>query len=299
MDLLFKEITLLTCKEAELLPKSVLAAPGWWWLKDRCGSCGTGKDDAQRTVDSAVTVGSTGFIYDEGFSVDNRYGFIRPALRVLNPEAFRIGVFEKIALFGVTWQRVSYDLLLCDDETFGQGCFDKTTGNYEDSDIKRRIESKAAELCIVFLGDSVKVLEVTYLSKNVPELKYVDGKSDWIDLSLAEDLDIKAGEFKLVSLGVSIRLPDGYEMVIVPRSSLFKNYGIIQANCFGVIDETYGKESSDDVLGFPAYATRDVHIDAGTRICQFRIQEHQPKLRFVTVPPHEGTKRGGFGSTGK
>lgn len=140
-------------------------------------------------------------------------------------------------------------------------------------------------------------LEIRYLSPEIDELCYVAGKSDWIDLRAAETVTLKAGEFRLIPLGVAMKLPAGYEAHVVPRSSTFKNFGVLQANSIGVIDESYC--GSNDQWMFPAYAVRDTVIRVNDRICQFRIMEHQPKLEFVRRDALEDSDRGGFGSTGK
>ena len=121
-------------------------------------------------------------------------------------------------------------------------------------------------------------------------------QGDWIDLCAAETVTMHAGEFRIISLGVSMQLPEGYEAHIVPRSSTFRKWGILQANSMGVIDESYCGD--DDVWGFPALAMRDTTIARGDRICQFRIVENQPALHFVKVETLGGPDRGGFGSTG-
>ena len=146
-----------------------------------------------------------------------------------------------------------------------------------------------------------ETIRITYLSDKIDKLRYIDGKSDWIDLRAAEHVVLKAGEFRLISLGVSMRLPDGYEAVVVPRSSTYKNFGIIQANSCGVIDESYGKYSCEDVWCMPVIAMRDTEININDRICQFRIQKHQPGIIFEEADPEEmkGEARGGFGITGK
>ena len=120
---------------------------------------------------------------------------------------------------------------------------------------------------------------------------------DWIDLRAAEDVELKAGEYKLISLGVSMKLPYGYEAVVVPRSSTFKHWGIIQTNHMGVIDNSYSGD--DDVWKFPAYATKDVLIEKNSRICQFRIQRSMPRLDLITVDKLDDVNRGGFGTSGK
>lgn len=141
------------------------------------------------------------------------------------------------------------------------------------------------------------VLKIKYHSKEIQKLTYIAGKSDWIDLRSAENVALKKGEFRLISLGVSIQLPKGYEAVIVPRSSTYKNFGIIQTNHMGVIDETYCGDN--DLWMMPALAVRDTQIMVNDRICQFRIQKHQPQIIFEEAECLSNPDRGGIGSTGK
>lgn len=143
----------------------------------------------------------------------------------------------------------------------------------------------------------MKEIKVKYFVDGIDELCYVAGKSDWIDLHAAEDVTLKAGEFRLIPLGVAVALPEGYEAHIVPRSSTFKNYGILQTNSMGVVDCSYCGDN--DQWRMPVYATRDVTIEKNARICQFRIMENQPPLTFTRVERLDGPDRGGFGSTGK
>ena len=119
---------------------------------------------------------------------------------------------------------------------------------------------------------------------------------DWIDLRSAVDAELWKGGFYLISLGISMQLPDGYEAHIVPRSSTFKNWGLIQTNGIGIIDNSYC--GNNDIWKFPALATRDTVIHKNDRICQFRIVKKQPDLEFVTVYHLDNKDRGGFGSTG-
>ncbi|MBQ9617897.1 MAG: deoxyuridine 5'-triphosphate nucleotidohydrolase [Oscillibacter sp.] len=143
----------------------------------------------------------------------------------------------------------------------------------------------------------METILVRYLADGLPELGYIDGKSDWVDLYAAETVTLSAGDFRLIPLGVAIALPDGYEAHIVPRSSTFRNYGVLQTNSMGVVDNSY--RGDGDEWKFPAYATRNTTIPKGARICQFRITRNQPALRFESVEHLDGPNRGGFGSTGK
>ena len=141
-----------------------------------------------------------------------------------------------------------------------------------------------------------ETIRIKYHSDKIEKLTYIDGKSDWIDLRAAEDVSLKKGEFHLVKLGVSMQLPKGYEAIVVPRSSTFKNFGVIQTNHMGVIDETYC--GTDDVWMVPVLAVRDTEIHINDRLCQFRIQKHQPEICFEEAETLGEINRGGFGSTG-
>ena len=122
-------------------------------------------------------------------------------------------------------------------------------------------------------------------------------KGDLIDLRAAEDVEMKAGDFKLISLGVSMKLPEGWKAQMYPRSSTFKNFGIIQANSVGQIDNSYS--GTNDIWKFPAIALRDTVIHKNDRICQFEIVPVQPPIRFTEVQVLDDEDRGGIGSTGK
>ena len=120
---------------------------------------------------------------------------------------------------------------------------------------------------------------------------------DWVDLRAAEDVNMWEGEYRLISLGVSMKLPEGYEAHIVPRSSTFRHWGIIQANHMGVVDNSYC--GNNDIWKFPAIALRDTTIYKNERICQFRIVKKQPTLKFNEVDKLTDEDRGGFGSSGR
>lgn len=140
-------------------------------------------------------------------------------------------------------------------------------------------------------------IRIKYFSDQIEKLTYIENKSDWIDLRAAEDVSLKKGDFALIPLGVAMELPTGYEAHVVPRSSTFKNFGIIQTNHMGVIDETYCGDN--DQWFMPALAVRDTEIHINDRICQFRIMKHQPAIEFCETDILSNPDRGGHGSTGK
>ena len=138
-------------------------------------------------------------------------------------------------------------------------------------------------------------IKIRYLETGLVEITSWD-LADWIDLRSAETVCLYKGEKALLRLGVAMKLPDGYEAILAPRSSTFKNYGIIQTNGIGIIDSTYC--GNNDEWMMPVLATREIMIHKNDRICQFRIQKKQPTIKFVVVDKLGDEDRGGFGSTG-
>lgn len=133
---------------------------------------------------------------------------------------------------------------------------------------------------------------------DIEHIKKIE-QGDWIDLRSAEDVELEFGQSKIISLGVSMELPDGYEAHVAPRSSTFKNFGIILVNGIGIIDNSYCGDK--DVWKFPALCMKQegTVIKKGDRICQFRIVKKQPEIRFTEVEKLDGKNRGGIGSTGR
>lgn len=140
-----------------------------------------------------------------------------------------------------------------------------------------------------------KVIKIKYFDEELEKIKKIE-KGDWIDLRAAKTIELKKGDFILIPLGVAMELPKGYEAHVVPRSSTFKNYGIIQTNSIGIIDNSYCGDN--DEWKMPVYATKDTVINKNDRICQFRIIEKMPKVEFEEVEVLSNKNRGGFGSTG-
>ena len=141
----------------------------------------------------------------------------------------------------------------------------------------------------------MEIIKIKYL-KDIQKIEKFN-VGDWIDLRAAEDVTMKAGEYKMIPLGVAMELPHGYEALVAPRSSSFRKYGILLANSVGIIDEAY--KGDNDEWNFLAYATRDTKIRKNERICQFRIIQHQPLIHLQEVDSLGNADRGGIGSTGR
>lgn len=141
----------------------------------------------------------------------------------------------------------------------------------------------------------MEIIKIRYL-RDIKKIERFNIRN-WIDLRCAENISLKAGEYRLIPLGIAMQLPEGYEALVAPRSSTFKNLGILMANGIGVIDESYAGDN--DEWHFPAYAVKDTVIRKNERICQFCIIEHQPVFHFVEVEHLGNENRGGIGSTGR
>lgn len=142
----------------------------------------------------------------------------------------------------------------------------------------------------------METIKIKYFDKEIDKIEKIN-KGDLIDLRAAETVEMKKGDFKLIKLGVGMKLPEGYKANVYPRSSTYKNFGIILANSVGQIDNSYSGDN--DEWRFPAIALRDTVIHKNDRICQFEIQKIQPDIEFEEVEYLDEVSRGGIGSTGK
>lgn len=152
---------------------------------------------------------------------------------------------------------------------------------------------------VVFLVGTLnrgKRVKVKYFVSGIEPIQKIS-VGDWIDLRAAENVSLKRGDYHVIRLGVGMILPEGYEALVLPRSSTPEKFGIMVANSMGVIDNSYCGDA--DEWRFPAVALRDTVIRKGDRIAQFRVVENQPKLVFETVSNLKAHSRGGIGSTGK
>lgn len=158
------------------------------------------------------------------------------------------------------------------------------------------VAMKGIEQNLLLLNNNEQIpdIKLKYFS-DIDPIKILDN-GDWIDLRSATDVTLKKGEFKAIPLGIGMKLPNGYEAHVVPRSSTYKNFKVIQANHQAVIDNSYC--GNDDQWFYPVIAMEDTKIKKNDRICQFRIVKKQPNVEFEVVEKLEDTNRGGFGSTG-
>lgn len=131
--------------------------------------------------------------------------------------------------------------------------------------------------------------------QDLPHIEKIE-KGDWIDLRSSKEYTLFMADFEMIDLGVSMQLPDGYEAIVAPRSSLYKRHGLIVVNSIGIIDNSYS--GTNDVWKLPVLCLKaQTTIQRGERIAQFRIVKSQPPLYFREVE-ELGKERGGFGSTG-
>lgn len=141
-----------------------------------------------------------------------------------------------------------------------------------------------------------KVIKIKYFNKEMTQIEKIQ-QGDWIDLRTSKEVEMKAGDYMAIPLGVGMILPEGFEAIVAPRSSTFKRYGVLLANSIGVIDNSFSGEQDEWHVLF--YATRDTKIPADERVCQFRIQPSMGKPMIEIVDQLHEESRGGIGSTNK
>lgn len=160
--------------------------------------------------------------------------------------------------------------------------------------IHKNVTDKTKEKCMYYCG--VQNIKIKYFDNEIDKIEKIN-IGDWIDLRSAETVHLKKGEFYLIPLGVGMKLPDGYEANVIPRSSTYKNFKVLQTNSFAVIDNSYSGDN--DQWLYPVVAIEDTVINKNDRICQFRINKIQPEIEFEDVEHLDDVNRGGIGSTGK
>lgn len=177
----------------------------------------------------------------------------------------------------------------CSGCTIPHFCYDRMIARLcaanESAEDRKMEESRENELEI----------KIKYHEAALQKIEKIE-QGDWIDLRAAERVELKKGESRLISLGISVQLPSGYEAHVAPRSSTFAKWGILQVNSVGVIDESYCGEN--DVWKMPVLATRDTVIEQNDRICQFRLIRKMEPVEIMETECLEAPDRGGFGSTG-
>lgn len=149
-----------------------------------------------------------------------------------------------------------------------------------------------------------KIFIPEHLSQYYGDLQPQTVLSSGIDLVVPKDVTILAVHpFNMIDFEIVIKAPEGYHSILLPRSSTFKNWGILQANSIGLVDEDYcGKRDTIKMAALwcpigGAAAVPALVIPAGARIAQVIFQRNV-RVEFSRFEP-EDKSRGGFGSTGK
>lgn len=118
-----------------------------------------------------------------------------------------------------------------------------------------------------------------------------------IDVYASENISVPKNKLTLISLGISIKVPKGWQCILLPRSSSYKNFNILQANSIGLIDESY--QGNNDIWKLPVISDKDIEIKRGDKIAQFMIVPNYVENFFIEeVESLDAPDRGGFGTSG-
>ncbi len=129
--------------------------------------------------------------------------------------------------------------------------------------------------------------------------RYMTEHAAGLDLCAAIDAPIELSPHQriAVSTGLAVKLPEGYEGQVRPRSGLARDHGVTLLNSPGTIDADYVGPITVLLVN---HGSSTVRIEHGQRIAQLVIAPVvQAELVVVDALPETGRGAGGFGSTGK
>jgi len=124
--------------------------------------------------------------------------------------------------------------------------------------------------------------------------RYMTAHAAGLDLSAALDrpIDLAAGQRVAIPTGLAIKLPDGYEAQVRPRSGLAREHGVMLVNSPGTIDSDY---TGEIVVLIINHGDRAVRIEPGHRIAQLVVAPVvQAELVEVSELPSTARGAGGF-----
>ena len=139
-------------------------------------------------------------------------------------------------------------------------------------------------------------LKIKRFDKSLPLPVHKTAGAVAVDLSARTDFTIESHQIGYIPMNVAIKIPDGYFILMAPRSSAHK-FGLTSANGVGIFDRDFCGDG--DEYGFIAYNFTDhtVNIEKGTRLCQLLLIKCE-NFDFEEVDAMSNPSRGGIGSTG-
>jgi len=140
------------------------------------------------------------------------------------------------------------------------------------------------------------MIKINKIKENAILPHYAHEGDAGVDLYSAENYVLRPGQITLVSTGIKLAIPKGYEAQIRPKSGLALNHGISVCNSPGTIDSGYRGEIGVITIN---HSKEEFKIEKGTKIAQMVFNKIE-KAEFEEVKDLDNTKRGqnGFGSTG-
>lgn len=141
-------------------------------------------------------------------------------------------------------------------------------------------------------------VKIKRVDKTLPLPRYETAGACCFDLIVREDVTVPPKEIALLPANCIIEVPEGYALVLAPRSSMPKKTGLLFPHSIGIIDQDFCGPEDEIKIQVYNFTNGKVQVKRGDRIAQGKfVKIERPEweeIEFVDKPT-----RGGFGGTGE
>lgn len=140
-------------------------------------------------------------------------------------------------------------------------------------------------------------VDIRRIDKTLPLPPYSTNGAIAFDVITRETTVIEPKEIKLIPGNVIVKIPEGYALLLFPRSSMPKKKGLVFPHSAGLIDQDYHGENDELMVQVQNITDSPVTVERGERIAQ-AVFLQIGKAEWNEVEGHGAETRGGFGTTG-
>lgn len=140
-------------------------------------------------------------------------------------------------------------------------------------------------------------VSIRRIDTTLPLPTYATKGAVGFDFVTRENTIIEPGAIALVPGNVIVKVPEGFALLIVSRSSLPRKKGLTCPHSIGVIDQDYHGQTDEILVQVKNMTDAPVTVERGERIAQGLFVKVE-QAEWVEVDDHGAETRGGFGSTG-